>query len=140
MFHTVTLLKQEDIGGNRVRATYYVKDGCFADNITLHCASPHHEKESIEVAAVLTVYMQRNRNVARNLALYYIGMQDAPTYMAADKNFIDREFSSLNYGKNTYRLVELYYRDIKQVIEDYSRNEEALIQAIKEKLNLEGKP
>jgi hypothetical protein len=136
MFHTVTLLKQEDIGGNRVRATYHIKDGCFADDVTLNCTPPRHQNESIEVAAVLTAYMQRNRNVARNLALYYIGMQDAPMYMAADKNFLDREFSSLNYGKSTYRLVELYYRDIKQVIEDYSRNEEALIQAIKEKLNL----
>jgi hypothetical protein len=136
MFHTVTLLKQEDMGGNRVRATYYVKDGCFADNITLQCVPPRNGNESIEVAAVLTAYMQRNRNVARNLALYYIGMQDALMYMAADKNFLDREFSSLNYGKNTYRLVQLYYTDIKQVIEDYSRNEEALIKAIKEKLNL----
>lgn len=138
MFYTATLLKQEAIAGNKVRATYCIEDTCFVDNITLDCTLLAYT-ESIEPAVVLTAYVQRKRNVARNLALYYVGMQDAPSYMVADKNFIDREFSSFNYGKNMYRLVELYYKDMMQLIKNYSQSEEALIQTIKEKLKIKSK-
>ena len=131
MFYTVKLLNQEDIGGGRGRATYHVKDTCFEDNIELQFAGRFQEHESIEPVAVLTAYSRKKRNVARNLALYYVGVSDAPTYMKADKTFIDREFASFNYGKYTYRLVELYYADIKRAIDDYTRNEEALLAALK---------
>lgn len=136
MFSTVCLLKQEAIGGNRARATYAVKDSCFRDEVTLECNLPLNEKESLEPAALLLLYTNKKLNVARNLALYYVGMQDAPSYMLADKNFIDREFPSLNYGKSTYRLVDLYHKDIVKAIEDYQRVEEALMESIKAKFNI----
>lgn len=128
MFHSITLLKNELTDDNKLRITFTVKDTCFMQDIEL--VGPRVAEAYYEVLAIFQVYTNRSLNVVRNLAIYYATLTDGINYINTDVSFFDNCFPHLNYRSKYHKLVKLYYNDLKQLIDEYNKEEEFIKQVL----------
>lgn len=110
MFRSLQLLNLEVIHEGFL-ATFNIQDTCFQQTVSI--IIPTSGPEFYEPVAIIKVYSNRKLNVVRNLSIYYASITKGTSnkyvckLLAADRAYLDRWFSSINFGKIYYPLLKI---------------------------------